>query len=241
MCTGGGNVKVKLSTVMIIVGVFIIFLYALIEVSYYASKITIENKYTATLEIPAINLKEEINNKSLSYGVYYDPRSSIPGSGTTVLFGHRTLYGSPFMNLDKLKKGDVVYVNWPKVGKIEYKVDKSFVVPADYEIPLRQGNKLLLVTCYPFGSTSKRLIVECKIVKILPLEKIKVENPNKNYSLAIIVLFFLFCMLIYKIYPYREDKLILLVVFLSLTLILIFAYINPVPPEFISDKLLSWS
>ncbi|MDI9623661.1 MAG: sortase [Methanothermobacter sp.] len=230
----------RVSTVLVIVGMFILSLYALIEVSFYASEINIKQKEpnVPILEIPSINLTKEVNNKSVFYGVYHEPRSFKPGNGTVILFGHRTMYGSPFFKLDKLKKGDKVYLNWPGIGMAEYTVNKSFTVPASYLISIYQGDKLFLITCHPIGSMSERLIVECDLVKISPFQKnLKVENPKNYYALLIIGAFFGGGLIVTRIYPVKEDRKFIFMATAALTLFLFFGYLFPTPPEFIAEKL----
>ncbi|MEJ8542340.1 sortase [Methanothermobacter wolfeii] len=230
----------RLSTALVITGMFIISLYALIEVSFYSSQITVHQRDvdSPVVEIPSLNLTENINNRSVFYGVYHEPRSYTPGNRTVILFGHRTLYGSPFLKLDRLRAGDEVYLNWPGIGLAEYRVNRSFIVPESYQMSVKQGARLFLITCHPPGSTRERLIVECKLVRITPYQKsLKVENPRRYYALLIITGFLIGGLFITRIYPVSEDKRILLAAVIGLTLFLILGYIFPVPPEFISDKL----
>lgn len=230
----------KLSTILIITGMFIISLYCLIEVSYYASQINVENNITKTsiVSIPSLDINQKINNKSVSYGVYHEPESYKPGKGTVIIFGHRTLYGSPFLKLDKLKKGDTVFLDWPGIGKAEYIVNKSFVVPASYRISVKQGKKLFLITCHPLGSTKERLIVETQFKKIYPFQKILTyDNPQSYYALIIILGFLIGGLSATYLYPVDEDKILLLIATLGLSLFLTLGYLFPIPPEFISTQL----
>jgi sortase A len=229
----------KLSTIFIILGLFIISLYCVIDVSYYSSQLAIENNSTVPVVIlPSISVNENINNKSVFYGVYHEPRSFKPGNGTVILFGHRTLYGSPFLNLDKLKKGDTVYLDWPGIGKAKYTVVKSFIVPASYLISVDQGQTLFLITCHPVGSNKQRLIFQAKLDKIEPFQKTTHQNNPHNYFAILIILGFLIGGLILTyIYPVEEDKIIVLGAVITLTLFLLAAYLYPVPPDFISSKL----
>lgn len=230
----------KLSTILIITGMFIISLYCLIEVSYYASQINVENNITKTsiVSIPSLDINQKINNKSVSYGVYHEPESYKPGKGTVIIFGHRTLYGSPFLKLDKLKKGDTVFLDWPGIGKAEYIVNKSFVVPASYRISVKQGKKLFLITCHPLGSTKERLIVETQFNKIYPFQKILTyDNPQSYYALIIILGFLIGGLSATYLYPVDEDKILLLIATIGLSLFLTLGYLFPIPPEFISTQL----
>jgi LPXTG-site transpeptidase (sortase) family protein len=230
----------KLSTILIITGMFIISLYCLIEVSYYASQINVENNITKTgiVSIPSLDINQKINNKSVSYGVYHEPESFKPGKGTVIIFGHRTLYGSPFLKLDKLKKGDTVFLDWPGIGKVEYIVNRSFVVPASYRISVKQGKKLFLITCHPLGSTKERLIVEAQFKKIYPFQKILTyDNPQSYYALIIILGFLIGGLSATYLYPVDEDKILLLIATIGLSLFLTLGYLFPIPPEFISTQL----
>ncbi|MDP1553250.1 MAG: sortase [Methanobacteriaceae archaeon] len=230
----------KLSTILIITGMFIISLYCLIEVSYYASQINVENNITKTsiVSIPSLDINQKINNKSVSYGVYHEPESYKPGKGTVIIFGHRTLYGSPFLKLDKLKKGDTVFLDWAGIGKVEYIVNRSFVVPASYRISVKQGKKLFLITCHPLGSTKDRLIVEAQFKKIYPFQKILTyDNPQSYYALIIILGFLIGGLSATYLYPVDDDKIWLLIATIGLSLFLTLGYLFPIPPEFISTQL----
>jgi sortase A len=229
----------KISTLFVIVGMVIISLYALVEVNYYSA---IENvsKHpgeTPYLEIPKLGIDESINNKSIDYGIYYEPKSAKPGSGTTVLFGHRTLHGSPFLKLDQLKPEDNITVEWKGIGDVEYIVENTVIVPADYRLSIDQGNSLFLITCYPLGSTKERLIIKAKQVKIYPTYKERKTNPQQHYAVIIILAFMALGTVLSFLYPIAEDRGILFLVTLALTLFLTLGYFFPVPPSGIETNL----
>jgi len=230
----------KISTLLVILGLIIISLYFLVEVSYYASAETVVQNKTDVpyLLIPKINIDQSINNKSISYGIYYEPKSSKPGYGTTILFGHRTFSGSPFLNLDKLKKGDKITVSWPKIGNVEYTVEKSFVVPASYRMSVDQGKKLFLITCYPLGSTKERLIIQANQTRIYPFQVTKTEDTSKKpYAFIFIGLFLAIGLILDYAYPVQEDKIILFITTIALTLFLLFGYFFPIPTDQITSYL----
>lgn len=228
----------RLSTFFILAGIVIISFYFLIDVSFYASQIEIENNTTTpVVVIPSIDVVQKINNKSVAYGVYHEPYSKEPANGTVILFGHRTLYGSPFLKLDQLQKGNLVFLDWPEIGRVEYVVNKSFIVPASYRISVDQGEKLFLITCHPLGSTKERLIVETDLVRILPLKKITQENPQNYYALIMILGFLIGGLILTYFYPVQEDKKIVLFMVIGLTLFLFLGYLFPIPADFISNKL----
>ncbi|MBM4240942.1 MAG: class E sortase [Euryarchaeota archaeon] len=230
----------KLSTFFILAGMFIISLYFLIDVNYYANiQNASENKTnTPYLVIPKIGVNEKINNQSVSYGIYHDPKSAKPGFGTVVLHGHRTLYGSPFLNLEKLQKGDNITLEWPGIGNVEYKVERSFIVPSSYRLSVEQGNVLFLATCYPLGSTKERLIIEAKLEKIYPFENKNTSNSTKKYYAIIMICIFLGAGLsLTYFYPVEEDKIIIFIATLTLTLFLLCGFLFPIPPDYLASKL----
>lgn len=147
----------KISTLFILFGMLIISLYGLIEVSYYSSanQLITDNTNIPYIEIPKIDVDQPINNKSVDYSIYHDLKSAKPGFGTVALFGHRTLHGSSFLNLDKLQTGDNITIKWPGIGNVEYEVINSTIVPASYKLSVEQGNTLFLATCYPLAHQMK--------------------------------------------------------------------------------------
>jgi len=233
----------KLTTVFIIAGMIIISLYFLVEVSYHATaetKIDTNQTNVPYLEIPSIEIHQNINNKSIDYGIYHEPASSRPGVGTVILFGHRTFYGSPFLNLDRLKKGDNITLSWPGIGNVEYRVVKSYVVPASYRISVEQGKTLFLITCYPLGSTKERLIIQADQTRIYPFNHANNKSSSNTpvpYSLLFISLFLGLGLILTYFYPVKEDKIIVLIATIALTIFLIYAYLFPIPPNNITSKI----
>ncbi|WP_414469669.1 class E sortase [Methanobacterium sp. ACI-7] len=221
----------------------IISLYFLVEVSYYAAADTnIQNNPIDTpyLKISSIGIDQSINNKSIDYGIYHEPKSANPGVGTVALFGHRTFYGSPFLNLDKLKQGDNIIISWPGIGNVEYKVVKSYIVPASYRLPVDQGKTLFLITCYPLGSTKERLIIQANQTNIYPFDYSNTKTPQTNqipYSILFISAFLGIGLLLTYFYPVDSDKIFLLIATVALTLFLIYAYVFPIPPNGITSQL----
>lgn len=238
----------KLSTLFIIAGMVIISLYFMIEVSFYATTedVVLNKSDTPFLEIPKISVDQNINNKSINYGVYYEPQSAKPGYGTTVLAGHRTFYSSPFMNLDKLKSGDNITLSWPGIGNVHYTVTKSYVVPASYQLSLEQGNTLILYTCYPLGSSKERLIVQASQTKIVPFSYSKAANADNGktsfpYAPLLIAAFLGIGLIISYLYPVKEDKIFIFVTTIALTLFLVYGYVFPVPGDQISSQISNFS
>ncbi|BDZ67585.1 class E sortase [Methanobacterium ferruginis] len=229
----------KLSTFFIIVGMIIISLYALVEVNYYSAtqSISQEPGETPYVTIPKIGVDATINNKSVDYGIYHEPQSAKPGSGTVVLFGHRTLHGSPFIKLDQLEPGDNVTLEWPGIGYVEYVVENSTIVPADYRLSVEQGNVLFLITCYPLGSTKERLIVKAKQVNIYPIKTLRAPNPQQYYAIIIIIAFMVGCTVLSFLYPVKEDRAIIFLAAVALTFFLVLGYFFPIPPDTLESNI----
>lgn len=134
--------------------------------------------------IPKININAKIfpdvdptnpNNylSVLKKGVAHSKGSSYPGQdGNVFLFAHSTdafwnvgQYNAVFFLIGKLEKGDEVDIYYQ--GKLyKYNVlEKKVVAPEILEEYVRQhtlGKTLTLQTCYPPGTTLKRLIVIAK-------------------------------------------------------------------------------
>lgn len=233
----------KLSTILVLVGMMIISLYGLIEVSYYSSaqSMAANSSDTPYLEIPSIGVNQPINNKSVDYGIYHEPKSAKPGTGTVALFGHRTLHGSPFLNLDKLQAGDNITIEWPGIGSTEYQVINSTIVPASYQLSIDQGNQLFLITCYPLGSTKERLMIQAKQVAVYPINRTRNKPSNDPpYAIIIILGFFVGGTALSFLYPVNEDQYIIFLATIAITAFLIVAYLYPIPPDAIESQL-SWA
>ncbi|NYB51043.1 MAG: class E sortase [Methanobacteriaceae archaeon] len=229
----------KMSTFFIIAGMLIISAYALIEVNYYSSTQTLNQQpgETPYVTIPKIGVDEAINNKSVDYGIYHEPQSAKPGSGTVVLFGHRTFHGSPFLKLDQLQPGDNVTLEWPGIGYVEYTIENSTIVPADYRLSVEQGNVLFLITCYPLGSTKERLIIKAKQGNIQPIKTVRMANPQQYYAIIIIVAFMAAGTVLSYLYPVKEDRAIVFLVTVALTFFLVLGYFFPTPPSTLESNI----
>lgn len=225
---------------MVLVGMLIISLYLLIEVEYYAysTDVSINPQDSPFLMIPKIGVNQSINNKSIDYGIYFEPKSYLPGQGTTILFGHRTLHGSPFLKLDQLRPGDKIYVEWPTIGNVSYTVLNSTIVDASYMMSIEQGNYLFLITCYPLGSDAQRLVIQSKFDNITPIQtKQTITNPQAPWGMLIISILFSGGLILGRFYPVPEDRIFIFIATIALTLLLVFAYFFPVPTDGLESML----
>jgi sortase A len=85
----------------------------------------------------------------------------LPGEpGNAAIAAHRTTYGAPFYNLDKLGPGDSISVTTVQ-GTFDYRVTRTVVVsPNDVSVVAATTTpELTLTTCNPRFSDSQRLVV----------------------------------------------------------------------------------
>ena len=79
---------------------------------------------------------EGTSASALRAGAGHYPQTPLPCEGGNVaIAGHRTTYGKPFANVDRLAKGDVIVLETP-VGSCTYEVDKAAfaVEPNDFSV-----------------------------------------------------------------------------------------------------------
>lgn len=237
---------IKPTTIIVVIAFLIIGLYALTEVNYFSYKQVAESKdvNASVVVIPAIGVFEKINNVSLSQGVYIDGTSNIPTKGDTVLYGHRTLQGSPFLRLDTLKKGDVVTVEWPGIGEVNYTVKESEIIAPTNFLDLNESHAndvnsqdLYLVTCHPIGSSAQRLVVTAELDSISPInETVLEQNPQAHWAWLITAGFLILGLIVTYFTPAEERKIILAVV-IAITIVLAYFCIFPISSQVWADQL----
>lgn len=129
-----------------------------------------EGQPVALVEIPKLDLQKVVvegtGEADLRLGPGHYSGTPLPGqSGNSAIAGHRTTYGAPFYNLDKLSEGDEILTTTLQ-GRFVYRVIKSEVVsPSDNSV-LGPTNTptLTLTTCNPRYSASQRLVVQAGLV-----------------------------------------------------------------------------
>ena len=103
---------------------------------------------------------------SLKKGPGIDPRTAMPGRGELVyIAGHRTTYGAPFSDIDRLKPGDPIRLRVP-YATFRYRVSGRRIVPATYlqALKSRGREEIALQACWPRFFASQRIIVYAKPV-----------------------------------------------------------------------------
>lgn len=106
--------------------------------------------------------------KALEKGIAHASGSSVPNqSGTVFLFAHSsdvpwriTRYNTAFFRLNRLKKGNEITVTY-QGENFYYKVkEKKMVWPNEISYTENKDtDQLILQTCYPIGTSIKRLLV----------------------------------------------------------------------------------
>ena len=147
------------------------------------------------VEIPTIGVTLPIyhgtNNSTLERGVGHLLGSSLPVGGESthsVLTAHSGMASQKmFSDLDRLKKGDIFFLD--VLGeRLAYQVDQiKTVLPYDTTfLQTEIGNDLCtLVTCTPFGVNTHRLLVrgtriEYEEAEVIVEEKMETEEPVKS-------------------------------------------------------------
>lgn len=233
--------KPSISTIIVIICLLIIGLYAMGEVNYFSSKIIVEKNTDVDapkIIIPQIGVNEKINNESLNQGVLNDPGDSVPTKNPVILYGHRTLQGSPFLRLNEISVGDSLLLEWPGIGEVNYTVKNTTIVPADYELTAEGENSLYLITCDPIGSTENRLIIHAEVNDVSPLnEEIIKDNPQESNALIISAVFLIIGLVFAFFYP-KDNRIYILITVLIISAVLFYCCINPIPSELIYDKII---
>lgn len=231
--------KPSISTIIIIICLLIIGLYAMGEVNYFSSKIIVEkNIDSPKIIIPSIGVEEKINNESLNQGVLSDPGENIPTQNPVILYGHRTLQGSPFLRLNELDVGDTFLLEWPGVGELNYSVVNNTIVPADYELEATGENNTYLITCDPIGSTENRMIVQGELKDLNPVDTQIIKNNPQESNAIIITAVFLIAGLLFSFFYPKENRIYILATVLIISAVLFYCCINPIPSELIYDKII---
>jgi sortase A len=126
------------------------------------------------LLIPSIGVSEYVvegtDADNLRKGPGHYPDTPLPGQhGTSAIAGHRTTYGAPFRNLDKLKRNDRIVVELP-YGTFVYRVDRTQIVDdSALWVTNRVGHdQLVLTACHPLYSAAQRIVAFARLTQRRP-------------------------------------------------------------------------
>jgi len=126
-----------------------------------------EGDAVARIEIPKIGVNDivvaGVSTSDLKKGPGHFPDTPLPGQlGNAAIAGHRTTYGQPFHNVDKLEINDDIVVTTLS-GTFVYKVTgQQIVTPSDYQVISTTDPTLATITltsCHPKWTAQERIII----------------------------------------------------------------------------------
>lgn len=122
--------------------------------------------------VPSIKLDRVVvkgtSSAELRRGPGWLAATDLPGAeGNAAISGHRTTYGAPFWSLDKVRPGDVVYLQSP-FRRYTYVVEASRIVRPGRSALLSHTVKptLTLTACHPRYSAARRIVVTCRLREV---------------------------------------------------------------------------
>ena len=124
------------------------------------------------IRIPEVGVNKVIvegtDGGSLRKGPGHYPETPLPGiRGTVAVAGHRTTYGAPFRDLDKLEQRDEVIVEMP-YGRFVYMVEREQIVdPTATWVTRRvEYDRLVLTACHPKYSAAQRIVIFARLLRM---------------------------------------------------------------------------
>ncbi len=120
--------------------------------------------------VDILNLKTW--QQALKQGVAHAQGSSFPNQpGTTYIFGHSTdypwniqLYNALFYSLNDLNFNDQIFISYQKEPYAYRVYNKQIIKASDLSFLNSDQDRLVLQTCWPPGTTLKRLVIEARLV-----------------------------------------------------------------------------
>ncbi len=138
-----------------------------------------EGEAIAQLNIPAISLSKTVvagvGVEALRKGPGHYSHTPLPGMpGNSALAGHRTTWGAPFGEINKLEPGDEILIQTVQ-GSFTYRVVEQmggrghFIISPDRLDVLEQDydtypNRLTLISCHPKLTARQRIIVVAELI-----------------------------------------------------------------------------
>ncbi|PIS07597.1 hypothetical protein COT78_02775 [Candidatus Berkelbacteria bacterium CG10_big_fil_rev_8_21_14_0_10_43_13] len=138
------------------------------------------------------NVYKEVESNLIN-GVIQINGTSLPGqTGNIYITGHssnyvwvKSDYNSIFALLDKLVIGDQIYINYNDVVYVYQVFDTKIVVPSDISLlKATNDSRLTLVTCWPVGTSLKRVVVLANQIHPDPKNNTKPDTPINFQSLT---------------------------------------------------------
>jgi len=139
----------------------------------------------AKMKIPSIGITRTVvsgvSMRQLARAPGHYPETPLPGqAGNVAIAGHRTTYGQPLHNIDRIPIGDQITFKTLQ-GTFVYEVTEKFIVkPHQVEILEDKGdNRITLIACHPKYSAAERYIL-VGILKGKPAPPIKGQDEARR-------------------------------------------------------------
>jgi sortase A len=128
------------------------------------------------VRIPGIGVNSVIvegtNTADLREGPGHYSNTPLPGlPGTVAVAGHRTTFGAPFRDIDRVHRGDRILIDMP-YARFVYSFEREQIVRPDALEVIRRVryDRLVLSACHPKYSAAKRIIVFARLTRAEPLD-----------------------------------------------------------------------
>ncbi len=148
-----------------------------------------QGSLVAKMEIPTLDkvvyVVSGIGVEQLQKGPGHFPTTPLPGElGNSAIAGHRTTWGEPFGDIDRLNTGDEIILTMLDGATFVYNVTSSEIVrPVDTWVIATTDPDvaiLTLTTCHPKYTTKQRLIVHAllNVAKSDPVRDSVAASPT---------------------------------------------------------------
>jgi sortase A len=123
----------------------------------------------------SVDVKKVLNDPSTGIG-HYSSTTPLGAVGNFALAGHRTTFGAPFGNVDRLRVGDRIYVETKKGWYVYRFRNIEFVYPTQADVLndvpretiVAKDRILTMTTCHPKTSAAERLIAYAVFESFVP-------------------------------------------------------------------------
>jgi sortase A len=138
----------------------------------------------AIIEIPRLGLKKIVVSgvtiDDLRKGPGHYRNTALPGQkGNSAIAAHRTAYGSPFKEVDKMEAGDEIFVTNALNERFTYRVrDIKVVEPTDFSVLEPTDDAILTLTsCTPLYTAKQRIVITSVLDEAATTAPIRAATP----------------------------------------------------------------
>jgi LPXTG-site transpeptidase (sortase) family protein len=128
------------------------------------------NAHAATINIPAIHVHQHVT-ANVNQGPAWWPGTHRPGQqGTVAVAGHRTTHTRPFHDLDKLKRGDRIYVRYAGRVHVYVMTGRQVISSRNQHIADDIGHERLILTACARADGTPTSLAYRIVIYALPKE-----------------------------------------------------------------------